>query len=665
MSGRSLIGWVGGVLVAVWAAWGAKADEAVPGAASMPAAPVRTVPAPQSEQVEQIVVTAMRLRTPLRKVGSSVSVLTSQQLARRGYRTAGEALREIPGADVMRQGGLGQLTSVFLRGAPSEHTKVLIDGIEMNDPITPARTAMLDHLDVEDVERIEIIRGPQSVLYGSDALGGVINIITKRGAGDVSGYVKWLAGSQQTFQETVGVGGAAGILDFRFTVSRLDSGGISAAAWGDGNHEKDPYGRTAASGQVGVDLGEWAELVTAFKWIGSRAHIDDGGGVGGDDPNHLSESDQFFIRPELRVSLLDDRWQQRLGLSFANQYRETMDRPNPGEVGGFSHNRFRSRLFELHWQHDLKLHETNTLSFGGEWQREEAWSTSLWRTAWGTSGSSFPRDHRDTHSAFVQDTVELWDRLFVTAGARIDCDQAFGSECTWRVAPAYWIKETDTKLKGSLGTGFKAPSLYQLSAPGTPWGRIGNPDLQPERSRGWDVGFEQYLLDRTVAFGATYFNNRFRNLIDFDFVTGYYNVGKAETQGVELTAAWQPTQRLKIDGWYTYQEATDKTNRDDLIRRPKSKFGLRVNYRPTERLNLNAGLTFVGDRPDNVPGTWPPVVRRNARYAVVNVSASYDLTETVQLFGSVENLLNEQYEDSLGYGTPGCSVFAGIKVSTD
>ncbi|MGB2821779.1 MAG: TonB-dependent receptor, partial [Phycisphaerae bacterium] len=602
----------------------------------------------------EIVVTATRLPTPRREVASAVTVITAEDIERRVVVTVADVLRDVPGLSVVRQGMLGHVTSVFIRGAKSEHTKVLVDGVCVNDPIAPSGGFDWGHLLAEDVERIEIVRGPQSVLYGSDAIGGVINIITKRGKGKLKGYVKAWGGSFDTYAESVGVGGDVGWLDYYASVTRVDTGGISAASWHRRNRERDGYENTSFTAKLGLTPTEHFETVVLVKGLCGESEVDDGGGRGLDDREHVTVARQLIVRAEPRLTLLDGFWEQKFAFSYVTSRRGDRDEP----AGDRIRSDFHGERIKFEWQHDLHLHETNTLTFGAETE-QEAGSSSYFSDAWGRYYDHFRRQTLRTCGWYVQDKVNLHDVFFATAGARVDHHEAFGRACTWRVAPAVWIEQTQTKVKGAMGTGFKAPTIYQLYAP-----MYGDASLQPEHSLGWEVGLEQYFLRKTVGLEAVYFANRFRNLIDFSGGS-FRNVGRASTQGVELSASWKPLDQLALDATYTYLRSRDATTKDDLLRRARHKFGVNVTYEPTEKLRLTAGVSFTGGRDDQFwdPSTYATRRVRLAKYATWRFGAEYDLNEHLTVFGTLENAFNEDYEEVYGYGTPGPGAYFGVKAS--
>jgi vitamin B12 transporter len=606
--------------------------------------------------LEKVVVTATRIETPIEEIASSVTVISSQEIERKQKATVLEVLRGTPGLDVVQSGGPGRGTSVFLRGANSEHTLVMIDGVEVNDPISPGRSFDFAHLTVDNIERIEVIRGPQSTLYGSDAIGGVIHIITKKGEGKPKFFLSAEGGSFTTFREATGISGGNKWVNYSFALSRFDTEGISAASKKDGNYEKDGYKNTSLSTRLGFTPLENLNIDFILRYIDAKAETDNFGGVGGDDPNNVQESKQFLFKTQVGLSLLNHFWNQKLGFVINTHNRDSKNKKDAQHPFDFSKGHYDGQLLKFDWQHTLNLHKTNALTFGFEFEEEEG--ESKWEDQWGVS--IFPKKTANIKGYYIQDQIKLWDRFFTTIGVRIDDHSRFGTETTYRIAPAYLIKETDTKIKGTFGTGFKAPSLYQLFAPATLWGPIGNKDLKPEKSKGWDFGIEQDLLKHKVSFGATYFRNDFKDLIDFDFSKGYVNIAKAKTEGIELFASVKPIDNLTARINYTYTDTEDKKTGKPLLRRPRNKMGLDLNYHFLDKGNLNLGAIYVGKRDDWKPY---PVRGRIGGYTLVNLAASYDITKNFQIFGRVDNLFDKDYEEVSGYGTPGLSFFGGIKLS--
>ena len=606
----------------------------------------------QPAQLGEIVVTATRDEVPIEQVGSSITVITAKEIEQQQLHTVADALRMVPGLDVVRTGSFGGTTSVFIRGAKSEHTLVLIDGIEVNDPSSTGGAFNFANLTTDNIERIEILRGPQSTLYGSHAIGGVINIITNQGDGKLKGFLSAEGGSFYTARETAGLSGGSNLLQYALTVSRLDTGGISAADERYGNTERDGYQNSSVAGRLGITPTNNTQIDMTLRFDRSHTAVDNGGGAGMDDPNHIIRSDELFFRTQGWLALLDGRWEQKLGVSFADtSWRDDND-PDTAHPLDLLRSSFHGQSVKVDWQHTLRLHKTTTLVVGAETTEENAKSDYYSDGTWGPYSSTWDERFARTTGVYLQDQLSLFDTWHSTFGGRVDDHSKFGTEATYRFSTSYLIKQSDTRLKGSYGTGFKAPSLYQL------YSSYGSPDLKPDKSIGWDLGVEQGLPFMKTILGATWFRNEYSQMIDFDMTTWKYtNVAKAHSQGLELTASLQPLDNLGLKAAYTYTETRDDISGAQLARRPKNKLTFDANYRFIQQANLNLGLVYVGTRYDDAANT-----QKMKDYLLVNLAGSYDLSKSLQLFGRIENLFDRKYEEVAGYGTPGIGAYAGIKV---
>lgn len=613
---------------------------------------IRAEEAEAEAEVEEIVVVATRLETPVGEVASTVTVLSGEELAKTGETFLGEALRTVPGLDVVRSGGPGQQTSVFLRGSKSGDTLVLIDGVVANDPISPDRTFDFANFTVDNIERVEILRGPQGTLYGSDAIGGVVQIITKKGVGKPTLTVYGEYGSYETKRGRVNLEGAIHRLSYSLSLLGLDTGGISAASEKNGGVERDGYENTTFSGRVGLAPLTNLDVELIGRYIDAQSNIDYSGGLV-DDPNSIQETEQLFLRGQVKFPLLGGVWENVVGLGLSETERENRDEPDSGQIFQNS-GRFRGKIVEGDWQGNIFLHERNILTLGVELKEERGSSE--------TTFGVFPEESLRSESVFIQDQINIADRLFATLGGRLDHFESKGSEFTFRIAAAYNVNEWGTRLKGTVGTGFKAPTLFQLFDPA-----FGNPDLAPEESLGWDLGVEQEILKGRALGGGTYFSNDFEDQIDFVFTDPvtfegqFVNTGKSRSQGVELFSVLRVIDPLTLGMNYTYTDAKNKDTGEFLLKRPRHKFNLTLDYHPGVKGNIYATLAYRGERHDIDPVTFERTVVGG--YTVVNVAASYDVTKTVRCFTRIDNLLNREYEESSGFGTAGLSAYFGIAVT--
>lgn len=617
--------------------------------------------------LEPVVITATKIETPLREVASSVTVITRQEIENKQTNSVEEVLRSVPGLDVVRQGGLGQQTSIFLRGGNSTHTLVLVDGIEINDPSNPGRSFDFASLATDNIERIEIVRGPGSTLYGSDALGGVINIITRKGSGKPRVSLTAEGGSFATHQEKLSVSGGNDLLNYSMVASFLESDGISAAAARYGNSEKDGYDRTTVATRLGLTPTDNFDIDFILRYVDSEADLDTFAGPYGDDPNNTFDSEALYLRAQARLMLLNDIWEQKLGFSLTDYDRENRDETDASHPGDSSLTTYDSRLYKIDWQHNLYLHPTNTLTVGVEYEKEQAQGSSEYVYAdpsWNTN-DAFEKKSAETNGYYIQDQIKLWQDFITTLGVRVDDHQTFGSRLTYRITSSYLFRPTGTRIKGTYGTAFKAPTLAQLFENSTYV--LGNPDLTPEKSRGWDIGLEQSLWEDRITLGATYFENHFEDLINTffsldSFKYEYENVDEAQTKGIEVTASVRPIEDLTLSASYTYTDTENRATGAQLLRRPHHKYNFNANYRFLNAGNINLDVLYVGEREDLDLYDWSKTTSLGA-YTVVNLAVSYEINKHLRLHGRVENLFDEDYEEVNGFGTPGIAGYAGATLT--
>ena len=610
-----------------------------------------------------VVITATRVETPSREVASSLTVITREDLARSKRSTVLDVLGDVPGASVVRSGGPGSAAAVMLRGANSEHTLVLLDGVELNDPMNPSRSVDLAHVSLDQVERIEILRGPQSTLYGSDALGGVVNIITVTGSGRPKLALYGTGGALATAEGRLGISGSTKQVSYSLGFSAFRTDGVSAAdASLPGNGERDGYRNLSLTGRAGIKLGSGLDLDLSFRTVRARSEIDNFGGAYGDDPNNVQRYGSSFARAGVRGLFLGGRWESRLGAAVIGSDRRNGNPPDGTHPFDSEKGEFRSRLVKLDWQNNLFLRPSHTATFGAEYEAEHGSSEYASASLYGPYVSVFPRASASVLGLYFQDQLRLGGRFFATAGIRIDAHSLSGTAVTYRLAPAWIVGRTGTKLKATFGTGFKAPSLYQLHAPPTAWGPIGNRALEPEESAGWDAGVEQDLAGGRLRFGATWFRNHFRNLITFDMARGYVNVGRARTEGLELTADVLPFDGFACRTAYTRMSSKDLGTGFDLPRRAKDKLSAGFDIKLAKTLDLGLRLNFVGRRGDTDFATWPPTPVTLPAYTLLDATISWTLGRGFELFLRVENVFDRRYEMVYGYGSPGFGAHIGFRI---
>lgn len=600
----------------------------------------------------QILVTSPTLLpTPAAQTGSSVTVITGAEIQRDQRRTIFEVLNAVPGLNAVQTGGPGGLTSVFIRGTNSSHVKVLIDGIDVSDPSSANRIFDFAHLPTDDIERVEVLRGPQSGLYGADAIGGVISITTKKGEGPPKAHVMAEGGSFETFNQATGVRGATDRFNYAFNVARVHTGNVrvtperfllpgQAAI---GNY----YDNTTASTKLGADVSDNLSLNFVARYTDATVRF-----TGTDFPPPLfagvasaaqteQQNHQFFTRGEAVWTLLDGRFVNRFGAAHSNLW--TWNGP-PDLVPTTT----KGERDKYDWRGDIIMAPGQVLVLGLEHDVESI-NTGVLAREVGNRG------------AFAEIQSEVAKRFFFVANLRNDNNDQFGNHATWRTTAAFLVPGTETKLKASYGTGFKAPSLSQLYQDFPPF-FFANPNLRPERARGYDAGFEQPLLGNRVRFGSTYFRNDVDDLINCNtFCTTLINVDRAVMHGVESFITWRVTHELQLRGDYSYTIARNALTQVPLQRRPKDKYSVQLVWQ-RDALTLSSTLIWVGSRVDvDRAGLDPRPV--SPSYMTVNLAANYALSQQATLFARADNLFDARYEDPLGYLRPGLGVFAGLRLT--
>ena len=618
-----------------------------------------------ADEMDTIVVTATRTEEKVQDVASSVTVITAKDIEESQARTAGEALRSVPALDVQQSGPAGGRTSVFIRGAKSEHTLVLVDGMEMSDPISPSRGADLAHINVDNVERIEVIRGPQSTLYGSDAIGGVVNIITKQGKDKPAYFAAIEGGSYSSVRLSAGASGKDGVADYSVTASHYMTEGFSAASEEEaGNTESDGYRSTTLSARFGADVSQSVGFDLFLRYTEASTETDNWGGAYGDDPNNALDTTQLNVSARGRLGDPAGAVSQRLTLSFNSLVRVNDNPVDADHLTDFVDSSFRGRSLKVDYQGDLKLGEANTLTFGAE-SEQETGSSDYYSEYYDWFASppgiavvdtEFTEKTATTTSFYVQDQIRSVENLNTSLGARLDAHDKFGSTLTYRGAAAYGLPG-GTRFKCTVGTGFKAPSLYQLYD-----GQSGDPDLEPEHSTSWDAGVSQGLPGGIGEVALTYFDSSFTDLIDWTW-TGpawdegvYQNVGRATSTGLELLASATLPGGTELTATYTNTQAKNVQTGEPLPRRPEHRYTFRATHRFAGKGSVTLAASHTSDRPQS----FGPLAEQ---YTLLNVAASYVVSDRISVNGRIDNLLDADYEEVPGYGTPGLSVYVGVKAS--
>lgn len=604
--------------------------------------------------IPELVITASRVPVASEQVGSALSVLTGDDLESRQTRVISDALRQVPGLSVNRTGGAGSQTEVYLRGAKANQTLVLIDGIEVNNPGSGSAFDFGD-LVATDIERIEVLRGPQSALWGSDAVGGVINVITRQGQGapTVRGMVE--GGSFGTSQVQAGLSGATDLAHYALSASRFATQGVSSARSGT---EADGYKNTALVLRGGVSPTDTLDIELAGRLVSATLQYDDFGAdpalglMRAVDADIKEYREQAFGRLSAELRSFDDHWRNKLDLSVAS-FNATGDQDN---AWNYTQDGLKTKIgyqSSVSFATDTLMPAQHVLTALVEHEAESAYYKSAW---------SKVAPEVETTGVVGEYRLTLFDALSLSGSVRQDFNELFDDATTTRATAAYVVPQTQTKVRASVGTGVKNPTLFQLYGYTSTF--KGNPDLRPEKSFGWDVGADQPLFNKRLTLGATFFHTEIDKLIQGSGVSAENVSGVSTINGVELTAQAEPLEHLHVAASYTFQNAEDADGKD-LVRRPNHLASLDVSYRfLDERAQVFSSLQYNGARQDTTYDlSYTPGRTTLDGYTLVSFGGSYALVkDKVELFGRVENALDQDYQEVFSYGAPGIAGYGGLRL---
>ena len=587
----------------------------------------------EETKLDTIIVNGSRLDQTMTEIGSSVSVITRDDLEELGVDFALDAIATAPGVTVNQNGAFGGNASVRIRGASNDQTLVLIDGVPVNDPTGTGGGYNFAYLDTDTIERIEVLKGPQSTLWGSDAIGGVVSITTKRPTEGLSGTVFGEYGSFNTLRGGASISNANEIGDFRLAATGLTTDGISKADEANGNSEDDGYDSQTVSAKGGLNLPASVRLETSLMWSDAESEYDSYAfGAQGSvaDGDEVTNSETLSGNITLKAPLFDGRLENLVQIGYADIERENTSN---GVQSYFTEG---DRVL-FRYQGTFAINDTNTLAFGTE--REE---------------TSANEQESSIDSLFALYEFKPVDNLTLTGGIRVDDHETFGSETTGRVAAA-WTATDQLTFKASWGQGFKAPSIFQSTYICTFCGLTApNTNLKAETSEAYDIGVQWQSADERIVLGATLFDQETENMIDFSYTAGYDNIALVDSQGGELTGAYAINNWLGIAASYTFIDSDDG-NGNALARLPESTGNISASFDPDGPFSGAVLVRYNGEEA-NTDGS------KLDSWTRVDLTGSYDLNETVEIYGRIENLLDEEYQQILGYGTPGLSGSVGVRL---
>lgn len=619
--------------------------------------------AQEVKKLEPVVVTATKIEMPQERLGAAVDVITEDDLKLYNYETVGDALRQIPGVEIERSGSLGKLTSLRIRGSSTSQVQVLVDGMRVKSPT--AGSFDFSDLSVDQIERIEIVRGPQSTIYGADAIGGIVHIITKRGQGPFSATASSEVGNYDTLRHRLGFGGSYKLFDYALSGSWLES---------NGQFRNDGSEQRAVTGRFGVALPANGRLSLSARYNRTATDLP--------IDTTIRTSPFFILDPDARqqteTTILSLQWNQKpvpwyeLNVRLGQFFRHLgfQDLFTPGDVAAGNFDAFDSRSHINDKRREVELINSfhagkwNTLSVGLEHRREVG--QELLTGVLEADDRVASEKKIDVGSIFVQDELRLFDRIFLSGGRRDEDNNAFGTATTHRAGAVVLVRETGTKFRGTWGEGFRAPTIDDLFFPG-----FANPNLKPERSESWDAGVEQKLWKNRIRLGATYFENKFKNLIQFQPTSAGcppgdqfgcpVNVGRAWTEGVEFAAAVDLLDNLFFTGNYTYTNSKDLTARLPLRRVIPNRYNFGVTWDPIRALSLYTQVYVVSSQFET--RGFP----RNPGYHRIDIGGTYRIAEKrdgfpgLELIARVNNATDARIFEAFGFRALGINALVGLQ----
>ena len=603
----------------------------------------------------EVTVTATRAPTELREIGQSLTLITAEDIEAQGARDVLQILETVPGLNVARTGSFGGTGSVFVRGGESDFNLVLIDGVQVNQP---GGTFDFADLTTTNIERIEIVRGPSSVLYGADAMTSTIHIITRKGEGKPSGNLRLEGGTFNTYLVRGAIQGEAEKLHYTLGAHYSQS---------DGLHElNNQYDKVELSANTSFDLTSSSSISGNVRYLDGELHLPTDGTGAVVDPNDFRTTQETLYSASYE-NLLSNRYSTKVQYGFHRKVSRNIQLED--SIVDFSDDEFKSieNRNYLDWQNNFQVDPRNMITAGVSYEREASETADLARRSVGL---------------YLQEQFSWADRFFLTVGGRYDNNDRFESFATGSVSMGYLIND-EFKLRTSLGNGFRAPNFIEIV--GLPnFGIVGNEALQTEKNLATDFGLDYFSRNGGTGVSGTVFFNRFSDLIEFSFAVApgspnYINVEKARSQGVELEGFIAPTGELRLGAHYTLTDTkvTDAgtvpggnfVEGEQLLRRPRHAGGVYAQFRKT-RYNLRIDFKYKGKRDDRLflpdftssrvvlPGYWKVDV--GVTIPVVQLS---DSPSDVALVFRGENIFNKRYTEPAGFESLGRSLTAGLEVT--
>jgi vitamin B12 transporter len=636
---------------------------------------VTSVPAyAQDIALPDMVVTATRVPTPAANIPAGVTVIDRQTIESHAYNTLTEALNDVPGLHVSASGGPGGQASLFVRGTNSNHVLVLRDGMPINDASDPGGAFNFGVDTLSDIDRIEVIRGPMAALYGSGAIGGVINLISKRGTEPGPHLMVDLSGGYPAqIRGAIQATGTQGPIDYALTMESQSQRGFDSNPQRMTAYTGLPQGfrdriATLNLGYTPIDGTRISLFLRArqalfsFNTLGTPTY---------DTANSQGSVDSLLGRIGVQSTLFDGRWETGLFIGHQQDDRRYVEPliatdPNLNTMD----NRYHAYRTDAQWNNTLHATETTSLTFGYEHIVDDI-KVRTSSTSFGFPFAQTAAARSIGDAAYAGAQTTLWNRLTLTGQIRQDWVAA-QAPFTWRVGAVLEAPEIDTSFKIAYGTAFRAPSLFDRFGVDS-FGFMGNPNLKSETAQGWEIGFTTTLpafgQSDFVTFGTTYFNEQVNNLIVGVFapVDTETNIGSAHLQGFETAFALHPAKWLTLRLTHTYTDAQNADTSTNLLRRPQNAGTLDATIMPLPGLKIVPSLTYTGAFGDVIydnGGTF--LGSGTSRQGLIaNLTVTYDVTPKMKVYAATTNLFGSRFESVNSYQVPGTAAIAGIRLKLE
>ena len=596
-----------------------------------------------STTLDTIVVTASQQPVPLREVAASVTVLTAEDIATRGQTTVSDLLRATPGVNVSGSGGIGKPTGLRIRGEEAYRTLVLIDGMNVSDPSGPQVAPRFEDLLSTGIERIEVLRGPQGMMYGADA-GGVVSVTTLRAQEPFAADAAAEYGRYGTTNLFANLRGKGDIADYSLSATNFDTDGFNARSTDTTRRDDDGYINTTFHFNGGLQLSDALRLEATVRNQRAENEYD-----GFSAEKYVNRYNTTAYRAAAIYDTKD--LLQKLAVQSSANEREDF-------AGGVGHGRYNGEISEVQYQGIFRFENSGDIVYGADLKQEELKQQQQDST------------ERDQFGYYAEWQGHINNQFFYTAGARHDDNDDFGDHTSYRASAAYLIDMLagDTlKLKTSYGTGFRAPSLYEVaynkSADAYP--PASTTTLTEETSKGLDIGFE-YHWQNAGYVEVVYFDQSIEDQITYDLInySGYLQeVGTTHSRGVEVSGIYPINNQFRLLGNYTYNDTEDPDDQQ-RIRRPLHVANLGFDLHPgLDSVTINANLRLVRDAEDSVYNAVTFEAERQAldNYSALQASVTWAANKQLDLYVRGENLLNDDYQEVTTYNTPKSSVYAGVR----